>query len=172
MGPFALVVTLVVRLVRGRALRRWFKPEPRAIVVGVVLGCTMTALTYPAFSLAARFMPSLRADVRGLYYDASTGSLGVAMAWVCALVVAEELLFRGALLEALEQRKSRGVAFVLSVLSYAFAQLGSGSFIVFLLALVCGSVWTLQRRLTNSLLSTTLAHMIWTQTVILLVPVV
>jgi membrane protease YdiL (CAAX protease family) len=61
---------------------------------------------------------------------------------------------------------------VLSVASYAAAQIGTGSWILVLLALVCGTVWTLQRRWSRSLLSPLLAHLIWTPVVILLHPVV
>jgi membrane protease YdiL (CAAX protease family) len=86
--------------------------------------------------------------------------------------MAEELLWRGALLEALERRTSRLAAFAISVGSYALAQLGSGSWIVFALALVCGALWTLERLLTRSLLASAISHLIWTQTVILLHPVV
>jgi membrane protease YdiL (CAAX protease family) len=59
----------------------------------------------------------------------------------------------------------------LSVASYAAAQLGSGSWIVMLLAIVCGTIWTLQRHFTRSLLAPLLAHLIWTPVVILLHPV-
>jgi membrane protease YdiL (CAAX protease family) len=171
MGPFALVVTVAVRLVRGRAFREWFRPSLRAVAVGLGLGALMTALTYPLFRLAVHLQPAFLPQVEGLYAGASTRSLATAACWVAILVLAEELLWRGALLEALERRTSRGAAVAASVTTYALAQLGTGSWIVFALALVCGSVWTLERLLTRSLLSSTLSHLIWTETVILLYPV-
>jgi membrane protease YdiL (CAAX protease family) len=140
--------------------------------VGLGLGVAMTALTYPIFDLAVQLEPELLGTVRHLYVRASTRSLGSAVAWVVVLVVAEELLWRGALLEALEHRTSRVAAFAISVGSYALAQLGSGSWIVFALALVCGALWTLERLFTGSLLASTISHMLWTQTVILLRPVI
>src|SRR5262245_4350378 len=126
MGPFALVVCFAVRLVRGQALREWFRPEPRAVLVGLALGAGMTALTYPVFHFAVQTWPELFADVQRLYHKAGTRSLGSAMAWVSVLVLAEELLWRGALLEALEGRMTRSTAFALSLASYAVAQLGTG----------------------------------------------
>jgi membrane protease YdiL (CAAX protease family) len=171
MGPFALVVCFAVRLVRGQALRDWFAPQPRAIVVGLVVGAAMTALTYPVFHFAVQTWPELFSDVQRLYQKASTRSLGSALAWVTVLVVAEELLWRGALLEALRARTSRTAAIAISVAAYAVAQAGTGSWIVGVMALVCGALWTAQRLLTRSLLSSTLSHLIWTQTVIVLHPV-
>ena len=58
-----------------------------------------------------------------------------------------------------------------SVLSYAAAQACSGSLIVGLLALCCGTLWTFERERTGSLIAPLLSHMIWTPVVILLRPV-
>ena len=170
MGPFALVVAGVVRLVRRSAFASWFRPELRAVFVGLGLGAVMTSATYPAFRLAARLLPSLHTTVADLYRAAHATSLR-AMAWVAVLVLAEELLWRGALLEALEKRMSKPLAFGLSVLTYALAQLGSGSWVVFALAFVCGTLWTFARRYTGSLVASTLSHLIWTECVILIFPV-
>jgi membrane protease YdiL (CAAX protease family) len=40
-----------------------------------------------------------------------------------------------------------------------------------LLALVCGAVWTWQRRATGSMVAPLIAHLIWSPAVILLWPV-
>jgi membrane protease YdiL (CAAX protease family) len=88
-----------------------------------------------------------------------------------AIIIAEELLWRGALLHVLAQRVPASTAMAISICSYALAQLGTGSWVVMLLAGVCGSIWTLQRRLTRSLSSSLLAHLIWTPIVIWLHPV-
>jgi membrane protease YdiL (CAAX protease family) len=138
--------------------------------LGLVLGTTMTLATYPMFHLAVRVVPALRPAVRALYRAADGPSLH-AISWVAVLVLAEELLFRGALLDALERRTQPAVAAVLSVTAYALAQLGSGSLIVFLLALSCGAIWTRARRYSGSLVVSTISHLIWTECLILLFPV-
>jgi len=171
MGPYALTVVTMVWLLRGRKVRDWFAPTRLAILTGLLVGVVMTAATYPAFRIAVSIMPWLDQQVQGLYAASRTTSLPVAMAWVTVIIVAEELLWRGLLLEVLDKRVPRGLDVGLSVLTYALAQLGSGSWVVFALAAVCGSLWSMQRRLTHSLLSPLISHMIWTHTVILLWPV-
>lgn len=171
MGPYAITVVVMMWLLRGRKLWSLFAPSKLAIVSGLLMGIVMTVTTYPVFRMAVEIMPWLDAEVQGLYAASRTTTLLAAMAWVSVIIVAEELLWRGVLLEALEPRVPRRLDGALSVLTYALAQLGSGSWVVFALAVVCGSVWTLQRRLTGSLLSPLIAHMIWTHTVILLIPV-
>jgi membrane protease YdiL (CAAX protease family) len=171
MGPFALAVSLVIAALSKSALRRWFHPTRLAVSSGLGVGVGMTLLTYPVYALMRSIFPELSARVAVLYSAAHQISVAEAMAWVLAIIVAEELLWRGALLQVLARRVSPPVAMAISIASYAAAQLGTGSWIVMLLALVCGTIWTLQRQLTGSLLAPLIAHLIWTPVVILLYPV-
>jgi uncharacterized protein len=171
MGPFALMVLLIVAVLSGNALRRWLRPTPLALLSGVGVGIGMTLITYPLYALMRSIVPALDAEVAVLYSAAHQTSLAEALPWTLAIIVAEELLWRGALLDALAGRVSARAALGISVATYAAAQFGSRSWIVLLLALVCGSLWTAQRHLTRSLLSPLIAHLIWTPTVILLYPV-
>lgn len=171
LGPYAITVLTTAWLLRGHALRSWLNPSIKSIAIGVGVGLVMTLATYPMFRLAANLIPGLNSVVESLYAAARTTTLPIAMAWVSVMVLAEEVLWRGVLLDALEHRMGRHAAFGLSVLSYALAQLGSGSWVVFALALVCGTLWTLERKLAGSLLPSLISHLIWTQTVILLYPV-
>jgi len=171
MGPFALAVALLVGVVFRARLRAWLQPTRRGVLAGLLVGAGMTLATYPLYALACAIYPGLRIDVAVLYGAARDTPLAEALPWVLAIIVAEELLWRGALLEAFARRVSPHAAMVLSVATYCVAQAGTGSWIVTLLALVCGTLWTLQRHVTRSLLSPLIAHLIWTPTVILLLPV-
>jgi membrane protease YdiL (CAAX protease family) len=171
MGPFALSVAMVVAALSSNELRRWFRVTRMAVASGLVVGAAMTLATYPAFALLRSLMPELQSEVAVLYAAAHQTPLAQALPWVVAIIVGEELLWRGAILYVLERRVSSPLAMALSVASYAAAQLGTGSWIVMLLAVVCGTIWTLQRHFTRSLLSPLIAHLIWTPVVILLHPV-
>lgn len=171
MGPFALAVSLAVLALFGRTLRGSLRPTRAAVLGGLAVGVSMTLATYPVYAVLRRLMPGLERDVTVLYAAARQTTLSQALPWVLAIIVAEELLWRGALLCALERRVPPAAALVISIATYAAAQLGTGSWIVMLLALVCGTIWTLQRHFTRSLLSPLLAHLVWTPTVILFYPV-
>jgi membrane protease YdiL (CAAX protease family) len=171
MGPFALTVIVVIAALSSQRLRRWFRPTRLAVLGGLGVGIGMTVITYPVYALAHHLLPELGASVAGLYSAAHQTTLAEALPWVLAIIIAEELLWRGALLYVLERRVSPALATAISIASYVVAQLGTGSWIVMLLALVCGTIWTVQRRLTRSLLSPLIAHLIWTPIVILLHPV-
>jgi membrane protease YdiL (CAAX protease family) len=171
-GSYALCVSAVVLVCYRRELRSWFRLRARDVLTGVLVGGAMTALTYPIYRLAVALLPALEPVVAGLYRSSHKGSLSVAVLWVLLIIAAEELLFRGAWLLALEGHMSKGAALGLSVVFYAAAQAFSGSLIVGLLALCCGTLWTLERIWTGSLIAPLLSHMIWTPVVILLYPVV
>jgi uncharacterized protein len=171
MGPFALSVLLVVIALAGSKLAIWLRPNPRAVLSGLGVGVAMTLATYPAYALLRSLVPELEGHVAALYTAAHQTTPAAALPWVIAIIVAEELLWRGALLYVLERRVPPALAMAVSVATYTAAQFGTGSWIVMLLALVCGTLWTLQRHVTRSLLSPLLAHLIWTPTVILFFPV-
>ncbi len=172
LGPVAAAALLVVAVAQPRRLHAWLVPSAPAVVTGVGVGIAMTALTYPLFHGAAWLLPRLNTDVAALYAGAGGASLSQSLAWVGVIVVAEEVLWRGVLLEALREVLPSSWAIGLAVVSYAAAQLGTGSLLVVSIALGCGALWTLQRLITGSVLSAVISHAIWTPTVVLLCPVV
>jgi uncharacterized protein len=171
MGPYALAVCVTLLVARGHALRARLRPTLKTVGLGVGMGVLMTLLTYPAFDLARRWFPALVGNVADLYRQSQNERLSVALIAVLVILTAEELLWRGAWFEAWCVRIGPLKACALCVASYALTQLCSGSFIVGLLAVVCGTVWTAMRYYSGSLVPSLIAHAIWTPTVILLIPV-
>lgn len=172
MGPFGCVVALVCVGLRPRPMLQWLRPSWRALAIGVGAGVIMTALTYPVFRLAVQLVPSLNAEVKGLYQGAYSTTLPKAFAWLIALAIAEELLFRGVLPDVLQHWLSPRSAFSLSLVIYALAQLGTGSWVVLLMAAGCGTVWTVMRVRCQSVLAPLCAHLIWSPMLLLFYPVI
>jgi membrane protease YdiL (CAAX protease family) len=171
MGPYAAVVCVTLLVARGHALRARLRPTVKNVALGVGMGALMTVCTYPAFDLARAWFPELAGHVADLYRQSQNERLVVALSAVLVILTAEELLWRGAWYEAWCLRLGPLKASALCVVSYALTQLCSGSFIVCLLAIVCGTVWTAMRHWSGSLVPSLIAHAIWTPTVILLIPV-
>jgi membrane protease YdiL (CAAX protease family) len=171
-GGYALLASVCLWLWFGHGLRQSFRVDLRSVLIGISVGALMTVATYPLYQAAVALLPWLEPIVAGLYRTSHKEGMGVALAWVVVILAAEELLFRGAWLLALQRRFGERAALMLCVGLYVAAQACTGSLIVALLALCCGTVWTLERMLTGSVVAPLLSHLIWTPTVILLRPVV
>ncbi|HEX6244036.1 MAG TPA: type II CAAX endopeptidase family protein [Polyangiales bacterium] len=171
-GGYALFASVCALLAFGPKLRATLRLDLRSVLIGLGVGVLMTLATYPLYRLTVQLVPSLEPVVRGLYRTSHKEQLGTALFWVVVILTAEELLFRGAWLLALERRFGRRASLALSVGLYALAQACTGSLIVALLALTCGLVWTVERMMTGSVVAPWISHLIWTPTVILLRPVV
>ncbi|MEO8798461.1 MAG: CPBP family intramembrane glutamic endopeptidase [Polyangiaceae bacterium] len=177
LGPYALVV-VVTSLILRRSLERTSQDKAETfltmnVLVGAGLGVVMTIGTYAAYAVAERLLPSLRAQVAGLYAAAHTETVVAALAWTTVSIVAEELLFRGLLLESLRSAGAqKTVAALVSLAAYVLVQIGSGSWVIAAAALVCGAFWTVERVLTKSLVASIISHAIWTLVVIHVYPLV
>lgn len=170
-GPYACLIIVTCLALRPRELLAALKPTWRSVLSGLAVGAVMTLLTYPAFRLATHVVPWLDGQVQALYHGARSTTLPKALAWITAIGLAEELLFRGLLPLTLQPWRAERHAFTVALVAYTLAQLGTGSLIVALLALVCGALWSILILRTDSLLSSVIAHAIWSPTVIVLLPV-
>jgi len=173
--PWVLAIFFTVSALVGGALL-WFMrarllelltPRPRDLLIGVVLGGVMVALTYPAFGIASELLPELDDAVGLLYAESMVAPWSLSPALLLPLIGAvEELLWRGAVLELLEQRFSRAQAAGLSLVAYALAQSASGSWLVVVLGLGCGLVWLGARLWTDRLIAPLIAHVVWSTVVL------
>ena len=164
---YALAISIVV-LAADPAVRARLRPTQNNILIGLVLGAVMTASTYVAYALTLEVVPTLASVV-----EADHGPLDGIDPWafaprMLAVILAEELLFRGSALEIALPVRTR---IVLSVAAYVLVQIALGSPVVMLLGLVCGTIWTLERHATGSLIAPLLTHAIWTPSVLLIWPI-
>lgn len=172
LGPFSLVVLALVFGRRPRAVLTLLRPRWLGAAVGLTTGVAMSAATYPCYWLARTWFPFLEGEVGALYRGAQLGFSPADVAWLWVVVFTEEVLWRGRCYRAFGKHFSPGWAGTMSVLVYAAAQLGAGSWIVSLLALTCGAVWMVLRARTGGLLAPLVSHLVFTTTVIIVYPVV
>jgi membrane protease YdiL (CAAX protease family) len=177
----AIVFFTLTRVDEVRAMLRVRRPgAPVEIVVGLAVGVITLVLTHAGFVVLSVWHPSVVAEVERLYAVAAVTP--ISLGGVCLVIVAEELLWRGAL-PALIQRhmpppaartaaRRRDVAaagiaigvapFVLATLLYTAAQLGIGSGWLALAALMLGGLWAAAAHFTRSLLMPIASHAVWT----------
>ena len=148
--------------VHGRALRRSLRWRRRDVAFGVGGGILMAGATHLLYPLGKATAPGLAPDVAALYGElrAPPGVLA-ALPLLVLVVAAEEVIWRGLLIDALSLRRRLPAAVLASSLFYTLPQVGSGSAVLFGLAIVCGALWGAERVWTRSLLAPTLTHLVW-----------
>jgi uncharacterized protein len=152
-------------------LRARLRPTGRLVVMGVTSGLVLYAL-FGAGALVVRQTP-LAAHVQEvveLTRTTAPAALAV-LVIVFATSPSEEVLWRGAVFARLTRRYGPGWRPVIAaaVLYALFVGL-SGSLVLSLAALVCGTVWTRQRQVTGSLVPSTVSHMLWSTLMFLWIP--
>jgi CAAX protease family protein len=86
------------------------------------------------------------------------------------IILSEELVWRGVVLEALGRRLSPNATVLLGAVAYAAAHAPAGSWLLTAIALVCGVFWSFLRVRTQSLLPSLLSHLLWDASVMILWP--
>lgn len=138
---------------------------------GLLVGGALLAATHGAWHLVAPWMPGLVERVADLYEDLDQPPGPLAGLPVLGLaVLAEELVWRGAVHRAVAQRqRTIGVLGIVAGL-YALPQLLGGMPLMAGVGFGCGVVWGLQRAVTGSLAPPLLAHAVWSAGVFALAP--
>lgn len=167
----AVVGTLAVVVLHRRIpeLRAQWRPSAASLLWGVGAGGALVGATYALYPLARAVVPGLGDEVRALYQTALTDPR-VLLPALPFVVVAEETVWRGALLGALRADHGPVGAALLAAALYAVAQAGAGSVALVVAALALGLCWGLLALFTRSLTAPLIAHGIWTPTVMLLWP--
>jgi uncharacterized protein len=171
-GLAAAGVCLLAGTLYGPALRAALRPELGAVVSGVGSGLLLAVLTHMAYQVVAPLLPALVAEVEALYARlyAPPGPRW-ALPVVILVVAAEELIWRGVLVDLLRTRGWRpATVVVVAAALYAVPQLGAGSWLLPLVAFGLGLVWTAQRVLTGSLVVPLITHLVWDVVIFAIIP--
>ena len=166
----ALFVSAAIVSARWPDVRELFRPAPSRILIGLLGAAIMLAATYGLFPLVARRVPALALEIGNLYATFLAGRRTVSiLLFVIPVIVAEELMWRGAFQEWIAQRlpPSRLAIIVLAAASYAIAHLPIGSPLLVGIAFLCGLYWSALRSLTGSAVPSLIAHLAWDLALIL-----
>lgn len=170
--PAAIAVAVVWAiggLAGGRLRLGWSAgrdgPPRRPVLPAIAAGSALVALFVAGAVLIAR-VPILRAPVDDLLDHARFGSVPVVLLITVVSGVAEEVFFRGTLYDAIPSRW----AIPVTVVVYAMVTAVSGVPLLVLAAVLLGIVTALQRRATGGVLASAITHVLWSSSMLLLLP--
>lgn len=158
-------VWVVAAIVLGDVHRLSWARRHFDLVLGVVAG----VVSFGGFVVAAeigRQISVLAGPIESLLSKADTGSVIAVLALALVNGVAEELFFRGVLVDAIGGRR----AAVLSLVIYVAVTAVAGNTALTLAALVMGVVWTAERVYTGARTASITTHIVWSTLMILALP--
>ncbi|MEO5852307.1 MAG: CPBP family intramembrane glutamic endopeptidase [Nocardioides sp.] len=150
----------------GWAHTRTPSRQARPVVQPLVLGLLMVGVFAAGGGLVVARVPFLREQTIEVLDHARFASLTVVALITLVNGLAEELFFRGALFAAL-----RGRQVLWSTVLYTLATVATGNPMLVFAAALLGLVVGLQRRVTGGVLGPMLIHVIWSLSMLLLLPV-
>lgn len=152
----------------------WLEDLPTLIrgrdwLLGAGVGLAMALVTGPAYRLVAGLVPALQPEVLRLYGQMALTERPLALPPLFAVVVLEELVWRGAAFRLGFATSAWATALVATLL-YAAAQGGLLSPVVVLVALTCGGAWSALRLRTGGLAAPIACHGVWNLAIFVLFP--
>lgn len=160
----------VVTLLLHRTVLARLRPSVPLVGLAALSALVMVPATYLLYPVMGQLVPSIPQLTRSLYATFE-GLTGLPRLLVMPLVIiSEELVWRGAVLESFSRRMPPAAAAVVAGIVYGAAHLLTGSPLLAALALVCGIYWGLIRVASGSLLVPLLCHLAWDLAVFILVP--
>lgn len=168
----AIVALVLSSLALRSGTGRLLSFDAHTATFAVALGVLMVIGTHLSFRGAIQLVPSLAEEVQRLYRDISSGTPGraVRVPLIVLIVAAEEILWRGVVIELCHGRLSRGWIVWAATLLYALPQLIGGSWVLVAAATVTGTIFAWQRVLTGRLTDSLVTHTLWSVAVFSLLP--
>ena len=142
--------------------------EPRAaLVAGAAIGVVMFGVFVAGAEIGRQF--SFLADpIDAILRKADGGPVLAVLAVALINGVAEEVFFRGAVVDVFGTRQRR--AYVMAVIVYVVVTSVSGNTALTVAAVVMGTVFALERWSTNGLVAPIATHLVWSTLMILAFP--
>jgi membrane protease YdiL (CAAX protease family) len=170
-GGAALVLGAASLCLAPGALAPLLRPSRRRVGWGLGAAALMVAATYLLYPEARRLLPWLGSSTGALYLlFRAGGSLWLTRLLLPFIILAEELVWRGVVQEALTRRLSSAASVLLCAVLYAAAHAPVGSPLLTALALLCGLFWSALRAGTGSLVPGLVSHLLWDALVFVLRP--
>ncbi len=171
LAPFAAALAMGA-LVLHRDTGKKFRPCVPDVVIGLVSGLLLAVLTHVGAAFLFSWFPGVEDAVRELYGEASVDNKQgiLLLSLLVVVIVSEEIIWRGAVLDRVATRLTMPGAVVVSSGAYAAAAMGLGSPMLGAAAFGMGLVWTVLAAKTGRLMAPVLSHLTWDLVILVIYP--
>ncbi len=162
----AAAVWIVGSIASGPIPWRPARARPRDELLPGVLLAGLAFVGFLLADLIGRHLPLVAGALHRVLAQADKGALVVVLVVALVNAVGEELFFRGALFAALEQHRP----VLTSTLVYVAVTAATGNVALVVAAAVMGTLFSLQRVNSGSVLASTVTHLCWSTLMLLALP--
>jgi len=172
-GTAAVLALVGASLAGPEARARWRARPVRGLLQGTGVAALLVAASLGGWSARGLVPFDITSEVAGLYtvLRRPPGPV-VGFPLMVITIIAEEILFRGVLQDALRARVGPTAAVALAAVVYALANLGSGTWLLPLLAIVLGGLWGLLAERSGGLWLPLTCHVLWDAALFVFLPLV
>lgn len=152
---------------------RWASRPVRGMLLGTAAGVALAGASWAGWMVRDLVPLDITPQVEGLYAVLRRPPgpvLGFPL--MVLTIVGEELVFRGLLQDALRSRVGSAGAVAASAVLYTLANLGSGTWILPVVALLLGALWGAMAERSRGLWLPLACHLVWDAAVFAVVPLV
>lgn len=165
---FGVLVSVATWVWRRDSFSRWFRFQGSALSAGALVGIFLVVAAHFVYPFLQTRMPFVATGVEQALHSLSTD---FAWATLPLIAFAEEILFRGLILDEMTEKWGVKIAYPVSVLLYAGAQIGAGIPLLSVLAFGFGILFVWERHVTRGLWAPLVTHLIWTPSVVVYFPI-
>lgn len=166
-GGAAIVLGLAILFFGRPSTTALMRVTPQFFVLGIIAGVAMTAVTHLLYPVFASIFPLIVTDTASLYAAFHAPSLAVVSVVLLPIIIGEELVWRGVVQASLVERLGVWRGVILAAAVYAFVHVPLGAPVLVAAAFGCGIAWGTLRAVTQSLVPTLIAHILWDLLVLL-----
>ncbi len=153
----------------GPRLRGLFAITGRGLAAAAAVGVALVVATHAAYRVTDSMWPTVTDRVRVLYATIAVGHARLPLvALTLVVVVAEEMIWRGAALELFPARRAWFAP--ATVVLYALPQALAGAWLLVAAALGVGSLFLVQRIITSRLTDSIVTHAVWSIAIFVVIP--
>ncbi|MFC4653233.1 CPBP family intramembrane glutamic endopeptidase [Lactococcus nasutitermitis] len=163
---------IILSLISGNKFWKNIHFSIRDIIIGFVSALFMWLVFWIGNFLSVHLFNFAAPQVNAIYgLKAGSDSVIIALLLLFIIGPAEEIFWRGFVMERLSEKWGPWLGFASATLIYASIHIWSFNFMLVMAALICGIFWGLLYKFNRNLLTIVISHAIWDVMVFVIFPI-
>ncbi|PCR99689.1 CPBP family intramembrane glutamic endopeptidase [Lactococcus fujiensis] len=169
---FSGVVLITLSLLAGNQFWKKFHFSWRDLIIGIASAAFMWVVFWIGNFISIHLFHFAAPQVSAIY-GLKSGSSLVMIALLLLFIIgpAEEIFWRGFVMERMTEKWGPWIGFAVATLVYAAIHIWAFNFMLFMAALICGTFWGLLYKYNRNMFTIIISHALWDVMVFVVFPI-